>query len=76
MLQNCLESFVGCVGSMAIIAVLIPWFLTCVPPFALVFFYVQRRYVTVSRELKRLDGLSRSPMYAHLAQTLQVYQYS
>jgi hypothetical protein len=61
---------------MAIIAVLIPWFLTCVPPFALVFFYVQRRYVTVSRELKRLDGLSRSPMYAHLAQTLQVYQYS
>lgn len=61
----------GCVGSMPIMAVLIPWFLTCVPPFALVFFYVQRRYVTVSRELKRLDGLSRSPMYAHLAQTLQ-----
>ncbi|KAG0612580.1 hypothetical protein M758_6G039100 [Ceratodon purpureus] len=69
--QTCLESFVGCLGSMVIVGVLIPWFLLCVPPFALVFLYVQRRYVTVSRELKRLDGLSRSPMYAHLAQTLQ-----
>ena len=71
-MQTCLENFVGCLGSIAIMAVLIPWFLLCIPPFVIIFLYVQRRYVTVSRELKRLDGLSRSPMYAHFSQTLQV----
>jgi hypothetical protein len=35
-------------------------------------FYFQKRYVVISRELKRLDGVSRSPMYAHLSQTMQV----
>ncbi|KAG0577462.1 hypothetical protein KC19_5G158000 [Ceratodon purpureus] len=69
--QTCLENFTGCLGSIAIMAILIPWFLLCLPPFVLIFLYVQRRYVTVSRELKRLDGLSRSPMYAHFSQTLQ-----
>jgi hypothetical protein len=71
-LQTCLENFTGCLGSIAIMAALIPWFLLCMPPFILIFLYLQRRYVTVSRELKRLDGLSRSPMYAHFSQTLQV----
>lgn len=70
--QTCLENMVGCLGSIAMIAVLIPWFLLCVPPFVLVLFYLQRRYVVVSRELKRLDGVSRSPMYAHFSETLQV----
>lgn len=67
-----LENLVGCLGSIGIIAVLIPWFLLCIPPFVLVFLYLQRRYVVVSREMNRLDGVSRSPMYAHFAQTLQV----
>lgn len=70
--QTCLENMVGCLGSIAMIAVLIPWFLLSVPPFVLILFYLQRRYVVVSRELKRLDGVSRSPMYAHFSQTLQV----
>ncbi|XP_024398184.1 uncharacterized protein [Physcomitrium patens] len=69
--QTCMENFTGCLGSIAIIAVLIPWFLLAIPPFIIIFLILQKRYVTVSRELKRLDGLSRSPMYAHLSQTLQ-----
>lgn len=69
--QTCFENFTGCFATIAIMAALIPWFLLCMPPFILIFLYVQRRYVTVSRELKRLDGLSRSPMYAHFSQTLQ-----
>eukprot|EP00897_Mesotaenium_endlicherianum_P011044 jgi/Mesen1/9969/ME000072S09378 len=69
--QVTLELLMGCVGSIAIIAVLVPWFLVVLPPCVLVFVVLQKRYVHVSRELKRLDGLSRSPIYAHFAQSLQ-----
>lgn len=70
--QACLEMEVGVLGCMALIAVLVPWFLACIPPFVIALFYFQKRYVVVSRELKRLDGVSRSPLYAHLSQTMQV----
>lgn len=69
--QITLELFLGCAGAVAIIAVLVPWFLLTLPPLGVIFVILQRRYVRVSRELKRLDGLSRSPIYAHFAQTAQ-----
>lgn len=69
--QSMLESLVGCLGSIATIAVLIPWFLLVLPPFSMALFYFQHRYTAVSRELKRLDGISRSPVYAHFTETLQ-----
>lgn len=67
-----LEMLVSCLGSISIISVLMPWFLLCIPPLGLLFLYFQRCYVAVSRELKRLDGLSRSPLYAHFSETFQV----
>ncbi|KAL2644290.1 hypothetical protein R1flu_011877 [Riccia fluitans] len=69
--QGMFENLIGGLGVMVFIAIIMPWFLLCLPPFILLFIYCQQRYVAVSRELKRLDGLSRSPIYAHFAQTLQ-----
>ncbi|KAL2644293.1 hypothetical protein R1flu_011880 [Riccia fluitans] len=69
--QGMFENLIGVLGVMVFIAIIMPWFLLCLPPFILLFIYCQQRYVAVSRELKRLDGLSRSPIYAHFAQTLQ-----
>ncbi|KAI5066080.1 hypothetical protein GOP47_0018704 [Adiantum capillus-veneris] len=69
--QQFFEYSVSSLGSLIFIGVLIPWFLLAFPPFLFVFFYLQRRYVVISRELKRLEGISRSPIYAHFTQTLQ-----
>ncbi|CAM6097228.1 unnamed protein product [Calypogeia fissa] len=69
--QGMLENLVAVGGSMVLIAVMIPWFLLILPPFVISLWYCQRRYVAASRELRRLDGLSRSPIYAHFAQNLQ-----
>ncbi|CAI5465305.1 unnamed protein product [Closterium sp. Yama58-4] len=69
--QQTMELFLGCAGAIAVTAVLVPWFLLALPPLLLVFSLLQRRYLRVSRELKRIDGLSRSPIYAHFAQSLQ-----
>ena len=73
-LQQMLEYYILSLGSLLMIGVLIPWFLLTFPPFILFFIYIQRRYVVISRELKRLEAISRSPVYAHFSQTLQVTQ--
>ena len=48
----------------------IPWFLFLLPPFAYVFFRLARYFRSLSRELKRVEGITRSPIYASLQETL------
>ncbi|KAJ3054695.1 hypothetical protein HK097_001102 [Rhizophlyctis rosea] len=54
----------------AINAIGSPLFLAFIIPLGLLYMYFQRFYLTTSRELKRLDSTSRSPIYAHFSETL------
>ncbi|EXJ79949.1 hypothetical protein A1O3_08235 [Capronia epimyces CBS 606.96] len=47
-----------------------PIFLVLVVPLGAVYVLYQRYYLRTSRELKRLDSVSRSPIYAHFQETL------
>ena len=55
---------------LAVISYSTPLFLFLVVPMGIVYFYVQRYYVASSREFKRLDSITRSPIYAHFSETL------
>jgi len=35
-----------------------------------IYFFVQRYYVATAREIRRLDSVSRSPIFAHFSETL------
>lgn len=59
-----------CAFTMAVIASSTPAFLLVVPPLGAIYLYVQRYYLRASRELKRLDSVSRSPIYAHFQESL------
>lgn len=57
-------------GTFTIIAIVSPYALVTFVPVMAVFYFVQRLFRTSSRELKRLDSISRSPLYAHFTETL------
>ncbi|KAG0369091.1 hypothetical protein BGZ54_000347 [Gamsiella multidivaricata] len=57
-------------GSVIVIAITTPIFLTIVPPVVVVFILLQRYYVASSRNFKRIESVSKSPMYQHFSETL------
>lgn len=56
--------------TLVIISVSTPPFVALIIPLALMYYWIQRYYLRTSRELKRLDSVSRSPIYAHFQETL------
>jgi ATP-binding cassette subfamily C (CFTR/MRP) protein 1 len=56
--------------TMVVITVSTPAFLILIIPLGAIYFGYQRYYLRTSRELKRLDSVSRSPIYAHFQESL------
>jgi ATP-binding cassette, subfamily C (CFTR/MRP), member 1 len=47
-----------------------PIFALLILPIGALYIYIQRYYLRTSRELKRLDSVSKSPIYAHFQESL------
>lgn len=56
--------------TLAVVSFGTPAFIGLIIPLGALYVYVQRYYLRSSRELKRLDSVSRSPIYAHFQETL------
>ncbi|KAK6342083.1 hypothetical protein TWF730_001562 [Orbilia blumenaviensis] len=59
-----------CAFTFIIIAWGTPAFIAIIVPLLMLYFYIQRYYLSTSRELKRLDSVSRSPIFAHFQESL------
>lgn len=58
-------------GGIITAAVVMPYVLIAFPPVLYYFFSARRTFVTTSRELKRIEGIARSPIFAMLGEALQ-----
>ncbi|QKX61086.1 uncharacterized protein TRUGW13939_08232 [Talaromyces rugulosus] len=56
--------------TMGVICISTPAFLAVIFPLGFVYISYQKYYLRTSRELKRLDSVSRSPIYAHFQESL------
>jgi len=70
MLVDFLVGFFVAIGSVATAIVTLPMTLLALPPLLWYFFRLRKIFVTTTRELKRLEGLARSPIYAMLGEAL------
>eukprot|EP00172_Hildenbrandia_rubra_P002489 Plantae.Rhodophyta-Hildenbrandia_rubra.ctg3354.p1 GENE.Plantae.Rhodophyta-Hildenbrandia_rubra.ctg3354~~Plantae.Rhodophyta-Hildenbrandia_rubra.ctg3354.p1 ORF type:complete len:796 (-),score=88.03 Plantae.Rhodophyta-Hildenbrandia_rubra.ctg3354:912-3002(-) len=68
--QQLLKVIFITLGALVTISWILPWFLISLVPIAAMFWVIQHRYVLSSRELKRLDALSKSPAYSLYTETL------
>lgn len=53
-----------------VISVSTPEFIAIIVPISVIYYFVQRFYVASSRQLKRLESVSRSPIYSHFSETV------
>ncbi|KID89317.1 multidrug resistance-associated protein 1 [Metarhizium guizhouense ARSEF 977] len=56
--------------TLGVISFSTPAFIALIVPLALTYYWIQRYYLRTSRELKRLDSVTRSPVYAHFQESL------
>nr|XP_055026726.1 ATP-binding cassette sub-family C member 2-like isoform X1 [Misgurnus anguillicaudatus] len=61
---------IGVVATVFVICLATPLFTAVVVPIAVIYYFVQRFYVATSRQLRRLDSVSRSPIYSHFGETV------
>jgi ABC-type multidrug transport system fused ATPase/permease subunit len=69
-LQSFIITLLNVLSTIIIIIVATPYFLAVIVPLLIVYFIIQRIYVNASRQLKRLESVSRSPIYSHFQETL------
>uniref|UniRef100_A0A3B4B6A8 ATP-binding cassette, sub-family C (CFTR/MRP), member 2 n=1 Tax=Periophthalmus magnuspinnatus TaxID=409849 RepID=A0A3B4B6A8_9GOBI len=62
--------FLGVFGTIFVICLATPFFTIIIVPLAVIYYFVQRFYVATSRQLRRLDSVSRSPIYSHFGETV------
>ncbi|KAM7375245.1 hypothetical protein PAMA_014371 [Pampus argenteus] len=66
-----IQVFLQILGVIAVAASVIPWILIPVLPLLIAFLFLRRYFLQTSRDIKRLESTSRSPVFSHLSSSLQ-----
>ncbi|XP_066267631.1 ATP-binding cassette sub-family C member 4-like [Branchiostoma lanceolatum] len=65
------QGSIGLCMMMIVSGVINPWVFIPTLPLLLLFMYIRKYYLSTSRDIKRLEGTTRSPVFSHLSATLQ-----
>uniref|UniRef100_A0A669PVU5 ABC-type glutathione-S-conjugate transporter n=1 Tax=Phasianus colchicus TaxID=9054 RepID=A0A669PVU5_PHACC len=68
--RSWLNCFMGIISTLLMIALATPFFLVVIVPLGIFYYFVLRFYISTSRQLRRLDSVTRSPIYSHFGETV------
>ncbi|XP_066155170.1 multidrug resistance-associated protein 1-like [Euwallacea fornicatus] len=57
-------------GTIGVICFTTPLFTAVIVPLLIIYIFIQRYYVASTRQLRRMESVSRSPIYSHFGETL------
>ena len=69
-IDDCLNCFVEVLGVLCIVSYSTPWFLAAIVPLSIAYLCLQRFYISTSRQLRRIEMISQSPLFAHFTETI------
>ena len=62
--------FFNVIAVIIVISYSTPIFLSIVLPMGIIYYFIQKFYVATSRQLKRIESITRSPIYTHFSETI------
>uniref|UniRef100_A0A452GXC4 ATP binding cassette subfamily C member 2 n=1 Tax=Gopherus agassizii TaxID=38772 RepID=A0A452GXC4_9SAUR len=68
--RSWLTCFLGIISTLLMICLATPYFALIIIPLSILYFFLLRYYVSTSRQLRRLDSVTRSPIYSHFGETV------
>eukprot|EP01113_Clastostelium_recurvatum_P032146 TRINITY_DN4086_c0_g1_i4.p1 TRINITY_DN4086_c0_g1~~TRINITY_DN4086_c0_g1_i4.p1 ORF type:complete len:1493 (-),score=493.27 TRINITY_DN4086_c0_g1_i4:12-4490(-) len=68
--QMFLFSAFGTIAIIVVAATIVPWLLVAFGPLVIIYYFISKFYKNTSRELQRMESISRSPIFAHYGETL------
>uniref|UniRef100_A0A8B9XYP7 Uncharacterized protein n=1 Tax=Bos mutus grunniens TaxID=30521 RepID=A0A8B9XYP7_BOSMU len=69
--QDFIQMFLLVIGVVGVMVASIPWIAILVIPLGIIFFVLRWYFLRASRDVKRLESTTRSPVFSHLASSLR-----
>merc|ERR1719400_340754 len=69
-LRGLLGTILNVLVTVIVIVFAMPIFLVVVIPIAIAYYFLQKFYVATARQVKRMESITRSPIYTHFSETI------